>query len=323
MHDHCLCSVGGSCDICRTAHPVALATKAEVDSLLQRILDLEVHLKTENKSLRLQVLALEERNDHLENEIVMLRSSTSTKAKPSSTNNKGHYKGASPKNSLPLPARSLPAKSLPQSSIPPSTQIEIPTSNPQANEPAVTKPTSPPKAFRIVWGTQWRCTPEVLLKAISPMLPSEDSKSVVVKKSHRRSNGKSKWWFTIIIPPSTLSIIEEAWPALHAKSRWTLESSLRKHHPLPSGLPPPSNATTPTSPLLPPTSLPPPPTSQPVQPTTLSDSDNYPALSHASSSSSSSSPTSTHCPPSSPHAENNPPPHSSPTQHRWLPLPLF
>ena len=90
MHDHCLCSVGGSCDICRTAHPVALATKAEVDSLLQRIRDLEVHLKTENKSLRLQVLALEERNDHLENEIIMLRSSTSTKAKPSSTNNKGH-----------------------------------------------------------------------------------------------------------------------------------------------------------------------------------------------------------------------------------------
>ena len=34
LHDHCLCLVGSSCDICRTAHPVALATKAEVDSLL-------------------------------------------------------------------------------------------------------------------------------------------------------------------------------------------------------------------------------------------------------------------------------------------------
>ena len=59
QHDHCLCPVGGSCDICHTAHPVALATKAEVDSLLQRVLDLEVRLKTD-KSLRLQVLALEE-----------------------------------------------------------------------------------------------------------------------------------------------------------------------------------------------------------------------------------------------------------------------
>ena len=60
QHDHCLCPVDGSCDICHTAHPMAVATKAELDSLLQRILDLEVRLKTENKSLRLQVLALEE-----------------------------------------------------------------------------------------------------------------------------------------------------------------------------------------------------------------------------------------------------------------------
>ena len=105
LHDHCLCSVGGSCDICCTAHPVALATKAEVDSLLQRVLDLEVCLKTENKSLRLQVLALEERNDHLENEIAMLRSNTSTKAKPASTNNKGRYKGAPPKKRVSLLSR--------------------------------------------------------------------------------------------------------------------------------------------------------------------------------------------------------------------------
>ena len=60
-----------------TSAAVALATKTEVDSLLQRVLDLEVRLKTENKSLRLQVLALEERNDHLESEIAMLRSNTS------------------------------------------------------------------------------------------------------------------------------------------------------------------------------------------------------------------------------------------------------
>ena len=50
LHDHCLCSVGDSCDRCRTVHPVAFATKAELDSLLQRVLDLEV--------LHLQVLPL-------------------------------------------------------------------------------------------------------------------------------------------------------------------------------------------------------------------------------------------------------------------------
>ena len=47
LHDHCLCSMGDSCDRCRTVHPVAFATKAEVDALLQRVLDLEVCLKTE------------------------------------------------------------------------------------------------------------------------------------------------------------------------------------------------------------------------------------------------------------------------------------
>ena len=88
--------------------------------------------------------------------------------------------------------------------------------------------------------TQWRCTPEVLLKAISPMLPKEDFKSVVVKKSYRRLNGKSKWWFTIIAPPNTLSIIKAAWPTLQAESCWVLQSFLRKHHPSP-----------PTCPLLP------------------------------------------------------------------------
>ena len=111
MHDHCLCSVGDSCDRCSTVHPVAFTTKAEVDSLLQRVLDLEVRLKTENKSLCLQVLALEERNDHLESKIAMLRSKTNDKAKPPNTNNKGRVKGAPSKITLLLPAKSLPHSS--------------------------------------------------------------------------------------------------------------------------------------------------------------------------------------------------------------------
>ena len=53
-----------------------------MDSLLQRVLDLEARLKTENKSLRMQVLALEEQNDHLKNEIDMLKSNMSTKSLP-------------------------------------------------------------------------------------------------------------------------------------------------------------------------------------------------------------------------------------------------
>ena len=131
----------------------------------------------------------------------------------------------------------------------------------------------------------------MLLETISPMLPKEDSKNVVVKKSYRRLNGKSKWWFTIIAPPSTLSIIEAAWPTLQAESRWTLQCSLRKHHPLPSHLPSPSHAASPNPP-------PPPPTTP-----SLPDSDIYPVHPHASS-----SPTNTHSPSSHPHAESPPPP---------------
>ena len=106
---------------------------------------------------------------------------------------------------------------------------------------------------------------------------------------------ESKLWFTVIVPPSTLSIVEEASPALQAKSRWTLQSSLCKHHPLSSHQPLLPNATTPNSIPIPPAAP------------TLPHSDKYPAQPQVSS-----SPTSTHCPPSSPHAESNPPPHSPP-----------
>jgi len=125
LNNNCLCPSGGSCDICCTIPPVPLpvplaayASKAEVDSLLQRVLDLEARLKTENKSLRMQVLALEEQIDHLKNEIDMLKRNISTKTKPASGSTKGHHKGVQPKNSH-LPSGSFPAppplKSIPSS----------------------------------------------------------------------------------------------------------------------------------------------------------------------------------------------------------------
>ena len=136
--------MGDSCDRCRTVHPVAFATKAEVDNLLQRVLDLEVCLKTE-KSLRMQVLALEERNDHLESEIALLRSKRSNKAKPFNTNNKGRVKGAPSKNSLPLPA-----KSLRHSSTMLPTDIGNSMSNPQATEHTVAQSPPPPTLSNLV-----------------------------------------------------------------------------------------------------------------------------------------------------------------------------
>ena len=87
----------------------------------------------------MQVLALEERNDHLESEIALLRSKTSNKAKSFNTNNKGFVKGAPSKNSLPLPA-----KSLPHSSTVHPTDIGNSMSNLQATEHTVAQSTPSP-----------------------------------------------------------------------------------------------------------------------------------------------------------------------------------
>ena len=141
----------------------------------------------------------------------------------------------------------------------------------------------------------------MLLKAISPMLPKEDFKSVVVNKSYTRLNEKCKWWFTIIALPSTLSSkrLGLLCKLSHAGSYKVLFVSTT---PLPSHLPSPSHATSSNSPPLPLTTL------------SLPDSDNYPDQPHTSS-----SPTNTHCPPSTSYAESNPPP--PPPPYSALPAP--
>jgi len=95
---------------------VAFTSEAEVEILSQHVLDIEVHLKTENKNkcLRMQVLALEE---HAANEFSKLRQSQ-PKLKNSGSNSLRYPEGVPLKNNCTTsksPCKS--AKPLPFNSV--------------------------------------------------------------------------------------------------------------------------------------------------------------------------------------------------------------
>jgi len=116
LQSHCLCPAGGSCDICRTeliTTTEAFASNAERETVIRCTcaLDLEVHLKSENKCLHVQVIALEEHTTDLQNEISKLRQSQ-PKLKASGSNPQGqpnvyrrtkHASKSPSKSAKPLP----------------------------------------------------------------------------------------------------------------------------------------------------------------------------------------------------------------------------
>ena len=88
----------------------AFASKAERETIIRCALDLEVHLKSENKCLRVQVIALEEHTTDLQNEVSKLRQSQ-PKLKASGSNPQGQPKGVPPKNNRYKHASKSPSKS--------------------------------------------------------------------------------------------------------------------------------------------------------------------------------------------------------------------
>ena len=79
----------------------------------------------------------------------------------------------------------------------------------------------------------------VVKHALTPLLPPDQLIKVEVKRSSRSklsADGrgvKRKWWFTILAPEVTLSIIDTNWHLLSARSSWSLQHSLQS-----SGHPP-------------------------------------------------------------------------------------
>lgn len=138
--------------------------------ILQRLLDDEARLKNENKLLRMQVAALEERTDSLENEISSLKQSLKTNISQHS------------RKRLPPKPRHNP----PNQNAPPPTDKKTRHTTPGgvSNESGSELP------FRIVWGTQYNCTSAVVHKAISPMLTQAESQLVVVKSPSNAHMGR-------------------------------------------------------------------------------------------------------------------------------------
>ena len=80
--------------------------------------------------------------------------------------------------------------------------------------------------YRIVWGTQRRCTAIVIRKAICPLLPTNMWDSVTVKGSHRQRGSRQVWWHTIIAPAAIIAEIDRVWCISEARTSWSLQKSL-------------------------------------------------------------------------------------------------
>ena len=80
-------------------------------------------------------------------------------------------------------------------------------------------------SFRVIWGTRFSTTVESVKSVLSHIIPL-DSELLQVTKSVRRKEGRTRWWFTIMAPPDTLSTIEASWSNC-IQSNWKLQGSLR------------------------------------------------------------------------------------------------
>ena len=84
--------------------------------------------------------------------------------------------------------------------------------------------------FRVVWGTQRNCPPQVLWKAITALLPAAVHSAVGVRRSIRQRGSKWIWWFTVMAPPEVMHQIEDIWTTLETRSGWSLRASLSNPH---------------------------------------------------------------------------------------------
>ena len=89
-------------------------------------------------------------------------------------------------------------------------------------------PTTQSPNFRIIWGTRFSTKEPEVQRALSALVPSEDSQSIRVKKSVRRSRDRTKWWFTVMAPEDTLATLENSWSVTECNMTWKLQKSLRQ-----------------------------------------------------------------------------------------------
>ena len=111
----------------------------------------------------------------------------------------------------------------------------FPTANTHATVPS-TSQTPNTLPYRIVWGTQRRCTAIVIRKAICALLPTNTWDSITVKGSHHQRGSRQVWWHTIIVAPAAIIEFWKPEPPGHCGNRCHLKEisiSLPPPRPLP------------------------------------------------------------------------------------------
>ena len=178
-------------------------------------------VRKENQALKLYILSLEEHVKALENRVVALKD-----------NNQNHTtcpRGHSKPKAVNRPSTGMMNNSRPQpkSSGYAGTRVFHYKSYAQAASPEDNG-----KARHSGGNTHSRSslarfstTVESVKSVLSHIIPL-DSKSLQVTKSGRRKEGRTRWWFTIMAPPDTLSTIEASWSTC-TQSNWKLQGSLR------------------------------------------------------------------------------------------------
>ena len=211
--------------------------------LLQWLVDVEQRAKNDVKVLRLQILSLlclqilslEEEVQSLKMALATPRPGRPNTTRPTRSNRASLPNRQRPPNersNLPNPATHTQQSAQPRHHPPP--QLQPPTVSDSSSHH--------PSQYRIVWGTRRSCSAETVCSTISPLVSASipASSQLIVKKSLRPINSKSKWWFTIISSVEILQTLDSKWHLIQEKTNWVLQRSLHPPRPAVPSAPQPS-----------------------------------------------------------------------------------
>ncbi len=229
----CLCSVEESCSACLS-----------LETLAARLTTVEGSMRKENRSLKLHIVTLEERIQSLENEVKLLKSTkkrirgSGAGGPEAKERGRANINPPSEPSHLPSQVFSKTRVFRKPSSYAEAARVECNNKGSHiADRAEQSQPSDPLRKQQRrqtrennssggSFGTRFSTNEAVIKFTLSSMVPREDVNSLNVTKSIKSSNGRTNWWFTVMAPPETLSILETSWAA-SAQGNWKLQKSLR------------------------------------------------------------------------------------------------
>ena len=160
--------------------------------LLQRLVDVEQCAKNDIKVLPLQILSLEEEVQSLKMALATPRPGCPPTPTHPTRSNRASLPNRQPppyeRSNLPNPATHTQQSAQPRHHPPP--QLQPPTVSDSSSHH--------PSQYRIVWGTRRSYSAETVRSTISTLVSASilAPSQLIVKKSLRPINLKSKWWFS-------------------------------------------------------------------------------------------------------------------------------